>query len=328
MGPNRFAAAGLLALTLPAACGGIATREEGPPAGGLGGGAEGSDSGSAPRMDASSTRPGFDASSTRPGFDASPSPPALLDSSTLRVDASVTVLPRPGASPETAEVRVLVYVAEADSGIAVLDARVTGGPVGHAVPLALGQPLTYAARPHYGGMLTGYDRAWEFSVVRGADHVEGAVVFGPSYPSITLSPGAGGATIGWSPAHEGNVTTSVCVWGAASGPPAEGEDVHQGWCGQGHDEGMVFLSPANQVQSSPAVPLPTPGTSYEIQLLEGLANVPLGLQGGPASFNLGVKVDVGVGKVASIDATADVVAIGDGSSSDGDATGTVLARSP
>ena len=204
----------------------------------------------------------------------------------------MSVIPRPGASPDTAEVRVLVYVAEAGSGTAVLDAQVTGGPIGHAVPLAFGQPLTYAAAPHYGGMLTGYDRTWEFSVVRGADHVRGAILLGPSYPSITLSRGGNGATIGWSPAHEANVTTSVCVWGAASGPPAQGEVNHQGWCDQVHDEGTVFLSPANQVQSSPAVPLPAPGTSYEIQLLEGLANVPLGLRGGTASFNLGVDANV------------------------------------
>src|SRR5580704_13753064 len=131
MEPSRFAAAGLLALTLHAACGGLDTRQQGSPAGGsIGGGAPGSDSGSPPPMiDASSTGLAFDASSTGPGFDASPSPPAR-DSNTLRVDASVSVIPRPGASPDTAEVRVLVYVAEASSGTAVLDAQVTGGPIG------------------------------------------------------------------------------------------------------------------------------------------------------------------------------------------------------
>ena len=280
MNSYSVAPAGLLGLTLSlcVACGGIAPAEHGPKAGGhVGGNAETSGGGTAPA-------------------NAAPPTPAVVatDSNTLRVTVSVAVMPSPGMTQETVDVRILVYVAESASGAPVLDAQVTGGPIGHTMPLAFGQPLIYSGAPHYGGWLTGYDRVWELSVVRGADYVKRAVLVGPSYPSITMSAGPGGAIVGWSPAAEANVTTSVCLWGAGSGAPGKGEDIHEGWCDQGQDEGFALLSSANQVPAPPTVPLPTPGESYWVQLLERLANVSVDAQGGSAEFDLGVDANITV----------------------------------
>jgi hypothetical protein len=224
----------------------------------------------------------------------------LEDSNTLRVDISIVNIPRIDlyalggtVAPDAVDVRVLVVVTEADTGKFVADATVTGGPIGRPRVLALGEPPTYSTS-HYGAMLTGYERTWEFSVVRGTDYLKEIVLVGPSYPSIAFAMNATTATIGWSPANEGNVTTSLCVWGAAIGPPDMGTVIHMGWCDQGDDEGTAVLSPANLVQGGPTVPLPTPGTTYYGQLLEGLANLPIGLQGGTASFALAVDFDTTV----------------------------------
>jgi hypothetical protein len=273
-----------LAFTIagPAACGGLTSVEHGSPT--------------------ETSSPGADASSAGAQGDASPMPSVADDatssgpddSNTLHVDVSVSVVPRLGASADTSSVRVLVYVTEAATHAPVVDATVMGGPIGHVVPLEFNQPPTYGAAPHYGGFFTGYGPDWEFSVVRGGDYLKGVRLVGPSYPTIGLEGGWVTVRVLWSPAEEPNVTTSVCAWLAASGSPGLGQEIHQGWCAQGHDEGSVVLSEADAV-GSPGVPTVTLGTSYFIQLVEGLGQVPVGSQGGTASFDLVVDSEATIG---------------------------------
>src|SRR5215472_19148188 len=236
------------------------------------------------------------ASGEGPSGNASPpvQPDQPADSNTLRVDAFVSLVPSLGASVDTTDVLVVVYVREAATGAPVTDATVTGGPAGHAVALAFDQPSTYSTTPHYGALLTGYAPSWELSVERGADHLRGVVFVGPSYPAIGFRAGTSTVTITWAPAVEANVSTSVCAWGSAIGPPGEGQLIHQGWCADGHDEGVAVLSPANLVQSSTPVPLPVPGALYYVELVEGLGNLPIGSQGGTATFALVVDSDATV----------------------------------
>src|SRR5438105_4944991 len=77
-------------------------------------------------------------------------------------------------------------VRDPDTGTPLVDAEVTGGPLGRPDALALWDS-PYMAEPLYGAEVAGYERAWEFSIVRGRDYLRHVVLVGPSYPSLTVS---------------------------------------------------------------------------------------------------------------------------------------------
>jgi len=177
---------------------------------------------------------------------------AVEDSHTLRVDI-VILAGNPDQlgdwpdfrgtitadSEETMTVHLLVSVTDPDSSAQIVDARVTGGPMGHPSPLVLG--TTTANSPYLGGRpyvetVVGYHQAWEFSIVRGTDYLKGVAVVGPPYPSLTVVDSYRGWPATWSPGQR-DAAISVCAY---AGAPT----VTEAWCASGsNDQGSVFLTP-------------------------------------------------------------------------------------
>ena len=84
--------------------------------------------------------------------------------------------------------------------------------------------------------MTGYQRTWALSVVRGADHLTGVVTVGPSFQSVVVSETSDVATIEWSPAHEPGISSEACATYALPAQPADR-------CHEGNDEGFVDVGP-------------------------------------------------------------------------------------
>jgi hypothetical protein len=199
------------------------------------------------------------------------------DSKSLRVDIGIYVEASADVPAAAVGVMVAVNVYDADTGAEVRDAHVRGGPVGRAVELPL-HDGPYMAVPSYLATFVGYERAWEFSIVRGRDRLTHAALLGPSYPSVIVTrASATTLAVRWSPAHEANVTTSVCAWGTPSRADLEIE----GGCAESegqNDEGSVVVTPPV---------LPKTWITFH-KHLDGLA---VGSRGGTASIRLYVRAD-------------------------------------
>lgn len=164
--------------------------------------------------------------------------PSESDSGTLAVAITVNTYSMPGTAADEAEVWLSVTIFEWETDAAVTDAIVTGGPVGH--PFTLEYDV-YSLATYYGST-TGYEQAWEFSIVRGDDHLTGLVLLGPSFHAISVSKADDSATIAWFPAGEPGVRTVAC---ATSVPPAEPAEQ----CVDAHDEGTLVLAPVGSGDS-------------------------------------------------------------------------------
>jgi hypothetical protein len=215
----------------------------------------------------------------------------IEDSNTLRVVIGIDARPplvAPTSSDE-AQVTIHVQVWDADSNEEVRDALVRGGPVDQMVSFsAWSHPDPYALWQGYSGAIVGYQPTWEFAITRGKDHLTGIVLAGPSYASVTFAPSPDGATIGWSPANESNVTTEVCAAALAPLPSTTGS---LRWCKQGGDEGEMFLESSNEYLGG-ADPFPLTGTNYLASVTLSIAGLPVGSRGGLASFQIFVASDV------------------------------------
>lgn len=174
-----------------------------------------------------------------------------------------------------------VDVFEAAGGAAVADAQVMGGPVGHLSSLRFVPPSPYTNGNVYLTTVTGYDPAWEFSVVRGGDRLTGVVVTGPSYPSIEFLTWSSTAAVEWSPSGEVNVTSSACA--TALNDPT-GLDY---WCAAGGDDGSLSLSSAD---GQTTATFPERGVTYQVQLVLA-STMHVGSQGGTGSVSVVVEAD-------------------------------------
>jgi hypothetical protein len=204
---------------------------------------------------------------------------ALVDSNTLRVDITVQVDTSGAldAAQDGVQVGILVRVADATTGAIVTDAEVEGGLLGRPFPFTFVPPTGYAPGNVYAATVTGYERMWEFSVVRGSDRLTGVVLLGPSYPSFTVSMGASSATIDWSPAREAEVTSSFCASEDSGGATA------LDWCTGGDDEGSLILTAADAYGQ--AKTFPQPEARYLMNLVLE-SEVAVGSQGGTGTVSV------------------------------------------
>jgi hypothetical protein len=194
----------------------------------------------------------------------------------------------PGAASASAEegsasAAVIVYVTEVATGQAVVDATVTGGPLGHPTPLALVLPGPYHNADFYTGHVAGYVPDWEFSVERGTDYLKGVVLRGPTYPSInsiTCSPAPDSVIVSWS-GQKPRTQVKAYVCAIPSGGVWE-------YCNSGNDLGSLVLTSADQVAKAPSTRFPVPCESYGVDVsLEADLSLSVGSQGGMAEFHVG-----------------------------------------
>jgi hypothetical protein len=193
------------------------------------------------------------------------------DTGTLSVTVEITAYGLSGESKDEAWVDFWVTVHEWATGSAVTDAVVVAGPVG--APSTL--PYNVYSLSSYSESLKGYGRAWEVSVVRGADHLKGLILVGPSYQTVSVIASAGSATVNWSPSQETGVRSVACARSQDSTTVYE-------TCAEAHDEGSLVLASF--------APGGFPSSPYTVTLIRN-TKVPVGL-GGAGMVHVATSVDV------------------------------------
>jgi hypothetical protein len=305
MNKQRFTH-GTLALTMliPTACGGTTVGEEAPARGSTG---STSDGGVA-TMEAGGSTVTHSAEAGNIQVDASSSAGVLVDDGTLRVTVNVDAQVDPGESLDAVYTVFGLSAVYRDSGKPVLSAEVTGGPVGHPFALAEGPvtllgtvtgPGQYSFSGHgdatVPGEYAGYARTWVFSIAREGKVLWMAVLVGPSLPSVTFTPAAASATVAWSPAHEANVRTGVCVAEQVATKPYSPQQ-SPSWCvglgpDLGQDEGSVVLADTDQTSGAPET-FPRSGAKYVVAV-GSIADQSFGMAGaGSVDVNVGVYASV------------------------------------
>jgi hypothetical protein len=176
-------------------------------------------------------------------------------SSALHVEINVQ---GEGTTADTAFVAFRLTVGDTTAGTPVVNATVTGGPVGASVPM-IADPSDPGA---YDAQRTGYSPAWEFAIARGGRRVWNAVVTGASFPTATYgidwynNPPA--LRVNWSPADEPGIASAVTVMQTYPTPPPYQTPTHREI--DGHDEGTAgpfFLPPNTSSRYSVNVSLTT-----------------------------------------------------------------------
>jgi hypothetical protein len=190
-------------------------------------------------------------------------PEPVADSQTLAVDIGIYV---------DSSVLVSVTVRDPATGEPITDAVVTGGPIGRSVAMQL-QDGPYMSVPNYSASFIGYEREWEFSIVRGSDYLKGVKLVGPSSSVVKVTCVADEAVVAWSPANEAGVSSGVCAWGTPSRSDLELESS----CAE---------SEGRQDEGSATVTLPA--QPHVWVTLDRTVDLPVGAKGGRATFALHV----------------------------------------
>jgi hypothetical protein len=193
------------------------------------------------------------------------------DTGTLSVTVEITAYGLLGESKDEAWVDFWVTVHEWASGSAVTDAVVVAGPVG--APSML--PYNVYSLSSYSESAKGYAGTWEVSVVRGADHLKGLILVGPSYQTVSVIPSPGSATVNWSPSQETGVRSVACARSEDSTTVYE-------TCAEAQDEGSLVLASS--------APGGFPSSPYTVTLIRN-TKVPVGL-GGAGMVHVATSVQV------------------------------------
>jgi hypothetical protein len=205
-------------------------------------------------------------------------PPAMTveDTGTLDVSIVISAVAQNGETRDTVQTEISVSVNDATTGTPVADADVGVDPVGRAASFLPALSLLSKVPGQYYGTIIGYAGAWQFSIVRGVDHVKGLVIVGPSYPTLSVTIASAGVSVGWSPALEAHVTNDACAFVDPPLPNQVGQ-----WCvntgDPGGDPGSIVLTTADANEST-TMPFPVRGQAYVFHLLRML-DQPLGAKG-------------------------------------------------